>query len=150
MSSGLTEDVDVHGGSGTAAAVGGLDDVGGAVVSLGLGDGDGGVSWLGVDGHSVVWFEDQVGLGPFHPGLGLTHHFRGEFDLAAGLGSQTGQQLGVQLNFWRLCVDKDKESQFRIIVILLKILPEGKNWLYILRKSISIHCFKKMWTKLIL
>lgn len=86
----LTEDVDVDGGSGAAAAVGGLYDVSGAVISLGLGNGDGGVSWLGVDGHPVVWFENQVGLCPLHPGFGLTHHLGGEFDLAAGLGGQTG------------------------------------------------------------
>lgn len=87
----LTEDVDVDGGSGTATAVGGLDDVGGAVVSLGLADGDSGVSWLGVNGYPVVRFENQVGLGPFHSGFRLTCHLGGELDLAAGLGRQTCQ-----------------------------------------------------------
>lgn len=91
MSTGLTEDVDIDSGSGTATAVGGLNDIGRAVVSLGLGDGDGGVSWLGVNGHPVVWFEDQVGLGPFHTGFGLTRHLGGEFNLATSVGSQTGQ-----------------------------------------------------------
>lgn len=113
MRTGLTENVDVHGGSGTAAAVGGLYDVGGTVVSLGLGDGDGGVSWLGVDGHPVVRFEDQVGLGPFHPGFGFTCHLGGEFNFAAGLCSQTGQQLGVQLDLWRHCMDDKTEGSVR-------------------------------------
>lgn len=113
LSTGLTEDVDVDGGSGAAAAVGGLYDVGGAVVSLGLGDSDGGVSRLGVDGHSVIWFEDQVGLGPFHPGFRLTRHLGREFNLAAGLGSQTGQQLGIQLDLWRLCIDNKDEGSVR-------------------------------------
>lgn len=103
--SSLTEDVDVDGGGGAAAAVGGLDDVGGAVVSLGLGDCDGGVSRLGLKGHSVVRFEDQVGLGPFHPGLRFSRHLGGELDLAAGLGGETGQEFSVQLDLRRLCGD---------------------------------------------
>lgn len=113
MSTGLTEDVDVDGGSGAAAAVGGLYDVGGGVISRGLGDGDGGVSRLGVDRHPVIWFEDQVGLGPFDPWLGLTCHLGGEFDLAASLGCQTGQQLGIQLDLWRLCMDNKDEGSLR-------------------------------------
>lgn len=87
----LTKDVDVDGGGGTATAVGGLDDVGGAVVSLGLTDGDSGMSRLGVNGHPVVRFENQVGLGPFHSGFRLTSHLGGELDLAASLGCQTCQ-----------------------------------------------------------
>lgn len=106
LSAGLTKDVDVHGGGGTSAAVCGLNDVGGGVVSLGLGDGDGGVSWLGVDRHSIVRFEEQVGLRPLHAGFWLTLHFSREFDLTAGFGSQTSQQLGIQLNLWRLCRGK--------------------------------------------
>lgn len=100
----LTQNVDVDSGSGAAAAVGGLDDVGGAVVPLGLGDGDGGVSRRGVDAHSVVGLEHQVGLGPLDPRLRLPLHLSGELDLAAGLGGQTRQQLGVQHDLWRLCV----------------------------------------------
>lgn len=113
LSSGLTKDVDFNGGSGTALAVGGLYDVGGAVVSLGLCDANGRVSWLGVDGHPVIRFEYQVSLGPFHPGFWLTSHLGWEFDLAASLGGKTGQQFGVQLDLWRLCRENENERSFR-------------------------------------
>lgn len=111
MLNGLTEDVDIDSCSGTATAVGGLDDVGGAVVSLGLGNSDGGVSWFGVNGHPVVRFEDQVSFGPLHPGFGLTCYLGGELDLAACLGGQTGQQLCVKINLRRFCMDNKDESQ---------------------------------------
>lgn len=113
MSGGLTKDVDLNSGSGTAAAVGGLDDVGGAVISLGLGNGNGGVSRLGVDGNPVVWLEDQVSFRPFHAGLRLTLHLGRELDLAAALSSQTSQQLDVQLDLWRFCMDDKGERSIR-------------------------------------
>lgn len=72
------------------------------------------MSRLGVDGDSVIWFEDQVSLGPFHPRFGLTRHLGGEFNLAAGLGSQTGQQLGIQLDLWRLCIDKRTRARSEV------------------------------------
>lgn len=99
----LTEDVYINSGSSSATAVGGFDNVGGAVVPLGLADGDGGVPWLCVDGHPVIGFEDQIGLGPFHSGLRFTRHLGRELNLTASLGGQTRQQLGVQLDLWRLC-----------------------------------------------
>ena len=101
----LTENVDINGGRGTTAAVGGLNNVSGTVISLGLGDGDSGVSRLCVDGHPVICVEDQVGLGPFHTGLWLSSHLGWEFNLFASLGGQTSQQLGIQLDLWRLCTD---------------------------------------------
>lgn len=110
----LTEDVDVHSGSGASAAVGGFDDVSGAVISLCFGDGDCGVSRLAVDGHPVVGLEDQVGLGPLDPGLRLAHHLSRKLDLAAGLRGQTGQKLGIQLDLWRLCVDRKGQRSFRV------------------------------------
>lgn len=91
----LTQNVDVDGGSGTAAAVGGLDDVGGAVVPLGLGDGDGGVSRRGVDAYPVVGLQHQVSLGPLDSRLWLPRHLGGKLDLTAGLGGQTRQQLCI-------------------------------------------------------
>lgn len=98
----LTKDVDVNGGGGSATAVGGLDDVGGTVISLGLCDGDGGMSWFSVDGDSVIWFEDQVGLRPLHPRFRLPLHLCRQLDLAACFSCQTSQQFGIQLNLWRL------------------------------------------------
>lgn len=110
----LTKDVDIHSGSGTTAAVGGFDDISGTVISLCLGDGNHGVSWLGVDGHPVVWFEDQVGFGPLDSWLRLTCHISRKFNLAASLSSQTSQKLGIQLDLWRLCIEiKDKKSVSR-------------------------------------
>lgn len=114
---GLTEDVDVNGGSSTAAVIGSLNDIGGTVVSLGLGDSDSGVSWLSINRDPVIWFEDKVGLGPFHPGLRLTLHLRGEFNLAAGLGSKTSQQLGIQLDLWRLCINNKDKGQSEVHTI---------------------------------
>ena len=108
---GLTKDVDIDGGSGTATAVGGLNDVGGAVISLGFGNSDGRVSWLCVNGHPVIWFEDQVSFGPLHPGLRLTRHLSRKFNLTACLGGQTSQQLGIQLDLWRFCVDNKDNSR---------------------------------------
>lgn len=90
LSNPVTKDVDIHGGGGPTTAVGSLYDVGGSVVSLGLGNSDGGVSWLGVDGDPVVWLEDQVSLSPLHSGLRLTFNFSREFDLTTSLGSEAG------------------------------------------------------------
>lgn len=103
----LTKDVDVNGCSGSTAAVGGLYDVGGAVVSLGLADCDSGVSWLGVNGHSVVWFKDLISLGPFHTGFRFTSYFGGKFDFAASFGGQTSQQFGIQLDLWGLYMNNN-------------------------------------------
>lgn len=105
----LTENVDIDSGSGAAAAVGGLNDVGGAVVPLGLGDGDGGVSRRGVDAHPVVGLQHEVGLGPLDPRLRLPFHLGGKLNLTAGLGGQTRQQLGIQHDLWRLCVDEEQK-----------------------------------------
>lgn len=120
----LTQDVDVDGGGGSTAAVGGLDDVGGAVVSLGLGDGDSGMSRFGVNGDSVIWFEDQVGLCPLHPRFGLTRHLRRQLDLAAGFGRQASQQFSIQLNLWRLYKHKKDMKNLSVgddIIDFLKI-----------------------------
>lgn len=46
---GLTKDVDIHSGSSTTAAVGSFYDVGGGVISCGLGDGHSRVSRFGVN-----------------------------------------------------------------------------------------------------
>lgn len=106
----LTKDVDVDGGGGPAAAVGGLNDVGGTIISLGLCNGDRGMSRFSVDGDSVIWFEDQVGFCPLHPRFRFTHHLCRELDLAAGFGRQSCQQFGVQLNLWRLYMQDKKRS----------------------------------------
>lgn len=118
----LTKDVDVNGGGGSAAAVGGLDDVGGTVVPLGLCNGDSGMSRFSVDGDSVVWFEDQVGFCPLHPRFGLTRHLCRQLDLAASLGRQTCQQFGIQLNLWRLCMHEKKVKNPLSEMYIQKIL----------------------------
>lgn len=69
------------------------------------------MSWRSLNGHSVIWFEDQVGLGPLHPGLRLACHLGREFDLAASLGGETSQQLGIQLDLWRFCKDDKEDSE---------------------------------------
>lgn len=60
------------------------------------------MSRLGVDGHPVVWLQNQVGLGPLHSGFRLTLNFSWEFDFAASLGRQTSQKLGIKLDLWSL------------------------------------------------
>lgn len=105
----LTEDVDVDGGGGSTAAVGGLNDVGGTIVSLGLCNGDSGMSRFSVDGDSVIWFEDQIGFCPLHPRFRFTHHLCRKLDLAAGFGRQSRQQFGIQLNLWRLYTHDKRE-----------------------------------------
>lgn len=87
----LTKDVDINGGGGSTAAIGSLNDIGGAVVSLGLCNGDGGMSWYGVDGDPVIWFEDQVGLCPLDPGFRLSGHLCRQLDFAACFRCQTSQ-----------------------------------------------------------
>lgn len=98
----LTQDVDVNGGGGSTAAVGGLNDVGGTVISIGLCNGDSGMSWFRVNGDSVIWLEDQVGLCPLYPRFRLPLHLCRQLNLAASFSCQTSQQFGIQLNLWRL------------------------------------------------
>lgn len=85
------------------------------------------MSRFGVDRDPVVRFEDQVGFGPLHPGLGLPRHLCGQLDLAASLGRQARQQFGIQLNLWRLYVHEEKGKPLSQMC-LQKILYSG--WLY--------------------
>lgn len=90
------------------------------------------MSRLGVDGHPVICFEDQVGLGPFHPGFRLTRHLSRKFNLAASLGSQTCQQLGIQPDLWRLCTEGESEGSrtgFRVRVRVLYIFFLPTFWI---------------------
>lgn len=126
VSRSLTQNVDVDGGCSTATAVGSLDDVGGAVIPLGLCDGDGGVSRRGIDAHPIVRLQHQIGLCPLDPWLRLSCHLGGKLNLTAGLGGQTRQQLGIQHDLWRLCVDEEE-----------KIMNEGLQL-----RFLPLHCRK--------
>ncbi len=85
----ITENVDIDGGGGASADIDCLNDVGGGVSSCGVGNGQLGVPRLSVNGDAVISPQDQVGLGPLHPGIRFSFDIGWELDLGSGSGGQT-------------------------------------------------------------
>lgn len=98
-----TKNVDINGGCGASADVDCLNDEGGSISSGGIANGQFGVSRLCVNGNAVICPQDQVSLCPFHPRIWFSLYISWKLDFGTSSGGQTGQQLHVQLDLWRLC-----------------------------------------------
>lgn len=70
------------------------------------------MAWLSVNDDMIIASEDQVGLRPLDPGVGLSFDVGRKLNLGSGPGGQTSQKFHVQLDLWWFCLGRRDRGQY--------------------------------------